>query len=139
MAESPYARTARSYKAAAIATATPGQLILLLFDGALSSMAIAVSLMEQADAGEQAVKIHEKVMNAHDILLELQTSLDLRQPGDFPPRMWNLYAFMMAQLREANLAKNPEQIKTVEGLLRKLRDAWAQMLESTSTSTTEAA
>jgi flagellar protein FliS len=133
MPESPYAKSARSYKAAAIATATPGQLILILLDGALSSMAIAINSFQEPDSGERTLKIHTKVMNAHEILLELQSSLDMKQPGDFSPRMWHLYSFMMAQLREANLKKNPEPIKVVEGLLRKIRDAWAQMLESTST------
>jgi flagellar secretion chaperone FliS len=133
MAQNPYAKSARSYKAAAISTATPGQLILILFDGALTSMAIALSYFDEPDNGDRILKLHEKIMNAHDIILELQASLDLKQPGDFPRRMWNLYAYMMAQLREANLKKNPEQIKVVEGLLRKIRDAWAEMLDSTST------
>jgi len=119
---------AKSYRAAAVATATPAQLILMLFDGALASMAIALNGFEEKDLIKRNEVIHNKLTNAHDILLELQTSLDLKQPGDFPRRMWALYAFMMTQLREANLKKDPEPIKIVEKLLRKIRDAWAEML-----------
>jgi flagellar protein FliS len=120
---------AKSYRAAAIATATPAQLILMLFDGALRSMAIALNNFQEPDVIKRNEQIHNKLVNAHDIILELQTSLDLKQPGDFPRRMWALYAFMMSQLREANMRKDPEPIRIVERLLRKIRDAWAEMLE----------
>jgi len=120
---------AKSYRAAAIATATPSQLILMLFDGALRSMAIALNSFQEPDLIKRNEQIHNKLVNAHDIILELQTSLDLKQPGDFPRRMWALYAFMMSQLRQANMRKDPEPIRIVERLLRKIRDAWAEMLE----------
>lgn len=120
---------AKSYRAAAIASATPGQLILMLFDGALRSMAIALNSFEEPDPIRRNEQIHNRLMNAHNILLELQTSLDLKVPGDFPRRMWALYDFMMNQLRQANMRKDPEPIRVVERLLRKIRDAWAEMLD----------
>jgi flagellar protein FliS len=120
---------AKSYRAAAITTATPGQLVLMLFDGALRSMAIALNAFEEKNIARRDEMIHEKLMNAHEIILELQNSLNLKVPGDFPRRMWALYAFMMKQLRQANLRKDPEPIRVVEPLLRKIRDAWAEMLD----------
>ena len=123
------AQFAKTYRQAAVATATPGQLILMLFDGALRSMAIALDAFQEEDPIRRNERIHNKLVNAHDIILELQTSLDLKVPGDFPRRMWALYDFMMAQLRQANLHKDPEPIRIVERLLRKIRDAWAEMLD----------
>jgi flagellar protein FliS len=123
------AQFARTYRAAAIATATPGQLVLMLFDGALKSMAIALNGFQEQDLIRRNELIHNKLMNAHDILLELQTSLDLKVPGDFGPRMWALYDFMMNQLRDANLRKDPEPIRVVERLLGTIRDAWSTMLQ----------
>lgn len=120
---------AKSYRAAAIASATPSQLILMLFDGALRSMAIALASFEEPDVIRRNEQIHNKLVNAHDILLELQTSLDLKVPGDFSTRMWTLYDYMMRQLRQANMQKDPEPIRIVERLLRKIRDAWAEMLD----------
>jgi flagellar protein FliS len=120
---------AKSYRATAISTATPAQLILMLFDGALRSMAIALNGFQETDVIKRNEVIHNKLTNAHDIILELQTSLDLKQPGEFPRRMWALYAFMMSQLRQANMRKDPEPIRIVERLLKKIRDAWAEMLE----------
>lgn len=120
---------AKSYRETAITTASPGQLVLMLFDGALRSMAIALNAFEEKDLLQREKIIHAKIMNAHEIILELQRSLNLKVPGDFSRRMWALYAFMMKQLRQANLNKDPEPIRVVERLLRKIRDAWAEMLE----------
>jgi len=120
---------AKSYRAAAIASATPGQLILMLMDGALGSIAVALSAFEETNIERRDELLHKKVMKAHEIILELQSSLNLKVPGDFSRRMWALYAFMMKQLRQANIAKDPEPIRVVERLLGKIRDAWATMLD----------
>jgi flagellar protein FliS len=101
----------------------------MLFDGALRSMAIALNSYQETDPIRRNELIHNKLVNAHDIILELQTSLNLKVSGEFPRRMWRLYAFMMEQLRQADLRKDPEPIRVVEPLLRKLRDAWAEMLD----------
>jgi flagellar protein FliS len=120
---------AKSYRSAAVETATPGQLVLMLFDGALRSMAIAINSFEEPNPIRRYEMIHNKLVNAHDILLELKTSLDMKVPGDFSQRMAALYDFMMSQLRLANMRKDPEPIRVVERLLKKIRDAWAEMLE----------
>ena len=80
------AQFVKSYRQAAVASATPGQLILMLFDGALRSMAIALDGFKEEDPVRRNEKIHNKLVNAHDIILELQTSLDLKVPGDFSRR-----------------------------------------------------
>jgi flagellar protein FliS len=92
-------------------------------------MAIALNSFAEPDPIRRSELIHNKLVNAHDIILELQTSLNLKVPGDFSPRMWALYDFMMSQLRQANMRKDPEPIRLVERLLRKIRDAWAEMLD----------
>ena len=123
---------AKSYRATAIATATPGQLVLMLFDGALRSMAIAINAFEDQDSVQRNEVVHNKLTNAQEILLELRTSLDLKVPGGFPQRMWALYDLMMAQLRDANHRKDPAPIRVVERLLGTIRDAWSTMLQSSA-------
>lgn len=73
--------------------------------------------------------IHNNIIKAQNVLRELQISLDMNAPGDFSQRMWNLYDFMIVQLQEANLKKDPEPIRVVDRLLGEIRDAWATMLE----------
>ena len=71
-------------------------------------------------------------MKAQDILRELQNGLDRRSGGEFAERMYALYDFMIAQLRQANLQKELAPIQTVERLLTPIRDAWSEMLARTS-------
>jgi len=124
---------ARSYRSVAIATATPAQLILMLFDGALRFQAIALKGFEEPDLIRRNEIVHNNILKSQNIIRELQYSLDMKVPGGFSQRMWALYDFMFRQLQQANINKNPEPIRVVERLLRTIRDAWSQMLERSST------
>lgn len=119
---------ASAYQATAIKTAGPGQLILMLFDGALRFMATAAAGFEEKDLTTQIETIHNNLIKAQRVLRELQTSLDMNKGSEFSQRMFALYDYMIAQLTEANLGKKPEPIQIVRTLLEPIRDAWAQML-----------
>jgi flagellar protein FliS len=123
----------KRYQAIAINTASPGQLILMLFDGALRFMAAAVAAFEESDRRKQIEGIHNNLVRARDILRELQTSLDQEKGGEFSQRLHPLYEYMIGQLNEANLKKNVKPIQVVESLLGQIRNAWAQMLAQSST------
>lgn len=123
------AQLAKSYKSVAVSTATPGQLVLMLFDGALRFMSAAETGFRHDDFSKRNEMIHNNLVKAQDILRELQCSLDMSVAGDFPRRMYALYDFMINQLHQANLKKESAPIATVVRLLGEIRDAWAQMLE----------
>ena len=124
----PIAQFARNYRTAAVKTATPGQLVLMLFDGALRNVATALAGFQLEDVGARFEQINNHLLKAQAILLELRLSLDLEAGGEFAERMFALYEFMSHRLQVANLAKDPEPIRVVEGLLGEVRDAWATML-----------
>ena len=123
----------KRYQAIAIETASPGQLILMLFDGALRFMAAAVAAFEETERTKRIESIHNNLSRAQSILRELQTSLDQEKGGEFSQRMHPLYEFMIEQLNDANLKKDVKPVQIVESLLRQIRDAWAQMLVQPST------
>lgn len=123
------AQLAKSYKSVAVTTATPGQLVLMLFDGALRFMAAAENGFNLEDFSRRNETIHNNIVKSQNILRELQCSLDMNVGGEFPQRMFALYDFMIAQLHEANMKKEPAPIATVARLLGDIRDAWAEMLE----------
>lgn len=123
------AQYARSYKAAAIGTATPGQLVLMLFDGALRFLSTALHGFEIENLGQRFEQVHNNLLKTQRILRELQCSLDLQAGGEFAVTMHALYEFMLGELVKANLKKDPEPIRSVERLLTELRDAWSQMLQ----------
>ena len=130
---------AKSYKSSSIETATPGQLVLMLYDGALRFMTQAEQGLHETNVRVRNETVNNNLIKAQNILAELQNSLDMKVPGDFPKTMWGLYDFMMRQLQQANMQKSAEPIKTVKKMLKDIRDAWDEMLKKLSKESAEAA
>jgi flagellar secretion chaperone FliS len=120
---------AQAYRATAVLTASPGQLVLMLFDGALNSMAMALEAFKRPRSDFRRIEdIHRHLRKAQSILAELQGGLDMEQGGEFAQTMHRLYDYHMRRLFEANMRKQAEPVIEVERLVREIRDAWAQML-----------
>ncbi len=126
------AQYARAYKSVAVTTATPGQLVLMLFDGALRFMSAALHGFEQEDFSVRIERVNTNTIKAQKIIRELQCSLDLRGGGEFAQRMYALYDFMIDQLLKANISKDPAPMRVVQDILGQIRDAWSQMLEQSA-------
>lgn len=124
---------ARSYKSVAVTTATPGQLVLMLFDGAIRFLATAAHGFQLENLSTRNEQIHNNLIKAQKVLRELQCSLDLKAGGEFAKTMYSLYDFMLDQLQRANIEKDAAPIGTVERLLGEIRDAWAKMLQQSAT------
>jgi flagellar protein FliS len=120
--------SAQAYRRNSILSATPGQLTLMLFDGALRFMNTAIAGFDETNVARRNEMIHNNLVKTQAILNELQCSLDHTQGGDFPGRMSALYSFMRTQLQQANLRKDKAPINVVIELLGSIRDSWAQML-----------
>jgi flagellar secretion chaperone FliS len=120
---------AQAYRAAAVLTASPGQLVLMLFDGALKSMAMARDAFGRPPSDFRRIEaIHRHLTKAQSILAELQGGLDMKAGGEFAETMHRLYDYHMRRLFEANIRKQEQPVIEVEDLVRQIRDAWAEML-----------
>jgi len=122
---------AANYKKDAVATASPGRLVLMLYDGALKFLKIAQQGFETEKMPDRNELINNNLIKTQNILSELQGSLDMNVPGEFPRTMFRLYDFMIRQLQQANIRKNREPVTTVQRLLQDLRDGWEDMLRKT--------
>lgn len=120
---------AKTYRSNAVLTASPGQLVLMLYDGALKAMGLA---REAFDLPEDDLKrietINRQLQKAQAILAELQNGLNMEAGGEFAKTLWRLYDYHNRRLFEANLKKQVGPVIEVEDLVRQLRDAWAEML-----------
>ena len=126
MVASGYART---YRANSVLTASPGQLVLMLYDGALKAIALAREGFEKVPDDPRRIEvINQQLLKAQAILAELQNGLNLEAGGEFAQTMHRLYDYHNRRLLEANMRKQVEPVIEVERLVRELRDAWAQML-----------
>ncbi len=126
MTPHPYAR---AYQTQSILTASPGQLVLMMYDGALRFMAQAragFALPEDNDS--RIEKINVALLRAQAILVELRANLDMNAGGEIAANLDRLYDYYLRRLQEANLRKDEKPVIEIEGLVRTLRDGWAEML-----------
>ncbi len=120
---------ARTYRTNAVLTASPGQLVLMLYDGVLKSLAIAREAFAQpGDDPRRIEAINQQLIKAQTILMELQAGLNLEVGGEFAQTMHRLYDYHTRRLQQANLQKKVEPVIEVERLVLELRNAWSEML-----------
>ena len=124
----------QSYRQAATKTATPGQLVLMLFDGALRFLDRALIGFDLDDPLESNLAINNNILKAQDIIRELNASLNMELGGEFSATMRRLYNYYDSQLSKSNLQKDPTRVQLVIRLLTEIRNAWSEMLSGRSTS-----
>jgi flagellar protein FliS len=118
----PYA-SPQAYRSSSVMTASPGQLVVMLYDG-------AGRFLRQAEiAAEEGAWRHamDRLSKADAIVDELLVTLDVEQGGQVAERLQSIYVFCTRLLTEAQLEKSPEKVEQVAKLLKELRDAWAQV------------
>jgi flagellar protein FliS len=120
---------ARTYRANSVLTASPGQLVLMLYDGALRALHLArVGFAQPENDPRRFEAINTNLLKAQAIIGELQDTLDHQAGGEFAATMHRLYDYYNRRLLEANIHKDAKPVAEVERLLRDVRDAWAEML-----------
>ena len=122
---------ARAYHTQAVFTASPGQLVLLLYDGALRFMAQARAGFARpvADPGRTEA-INAALDRAQAVVAELKANLDHATGGEVARNLDRLYDYHLRRLFAAKMERDEAPVSEVEGLVRALRDAWAEMLAS---------
>lgn len=108
-----------------ITTATPAELTLMLYEGAIKFCNMAIVAVENKDIE----KAHNSIMKVQRIIEEFQITLDHKYPvwEDFN----NVYEYLLLRLRDANLKKDKEILEEVLGHLRTMRDTWKEVMAKT--------
>lgn len=125
---SPYSNTRNAAQAYArvgletdVASADPLRLVLMLYDGALKSVAQARGHMQRGEIPAKGMALSR----AMQIISEgLVASLDRSRGGELAAQLKELYAYMNRRLLEAGVRNEPSILDEVSGLLRELRQAW---------------
>ncbi|MFT3783354.1 MAG: flagellar export chaperone FliS [Nibricoccus sp.] len=122
---------AQTYQRQAVLTASPGQLVLMLYDGALKFMGHARDALEAPEETPGRIeRINTNLVKAQNILIELQSNLNHEAGGEHAANLYRLYDYYTRRLFEANMKKKLEPVIEVERLVRQLRDGWAEMLRN---------
>ncbi len=111
-----------AYRQSAVMTASPEQLVVMLYDGARRFLGQATAAM-RADEIETA---HQKLRRAEAIIAHLRDTLDLDQ-GDVATRLQAIYLFCNRHLNDARVQRDPQKIEQVNSLLGELRSAWSSV------------
>ena len=125
-----YAQTWQPYRQVSTQTASPGQLVLMLYDGAIRFLERAMLGFGYEDPLEYNQTISNNLLRAQSIIHELNNSLNLEAGGELASTLRRLYDYMDHRLMESNIRKCPDGIKDTIRRLTILRDAWQQMLEN---------
>jgi len=112
-----------AYRRGAVLAATPGQLVVMLYDGARRFLRQAAIAMR---AGE-IESAHNTLRRGERIIAHLDGTLDFEQ-GELPQRLHGIYLFCLAHLNAARLSQDPTKVEEVSELLGELRDAWSQIV-----------
>lgn len=106
-----------------VMTATPAELTLMLYEGAIKFCNIAKVAMEKKDMQSANLNIQK----ARNIIVELQTTLNFDYPvaKDFDA----IYTFIFDRMVEANVSKDPAVVEQILVQLREIRDIWKQVMK----------
>ena len=116
--KNPYAKYANDR----VITASPAELTLMLYEGAIKFCNIAMGAIEKKDYE----KANKNIQKARNIIVELQSTLDhkYKVAEDFDV----IYDYVFHKLVQANLKKDPEILEEALAELRDLRDSWKEIM-----------
>jgi flagellar protein FliS len=123
VALSVYTAPTAAYKQQSILTATPGQLVVMLYEGCLRFLHQGAQSMRDGGIAEAG----SRLQRAEAIIEELLTTLDLEQGGVIASRLQGIYVFCLRQIMEARIERDPAKVDKVAELLSELRDSWVEI------------
>ncbi|HPP86291.1 MAG TPA: flagellar export chaperone FliS [bacterium] len=124
MGQNPY----NQYKKSAIQTASQGKLILMMYEGAIRFINVAIENMPE----KRYDIVNKNIIKAQDIITELMLALNMEQGGEIAKNLYSLYEYMNRRLVESNLKKDPNIASEVIKLLTELKSAWDIAVKKTN-------
>ena len=123
---------AHRYREVAVKTATPMQLIVMLYDAAICSIQEAQKQIAQKDIEGRSRSINRCI----SIISELQSCLNLKAGGEIARSLDRLYDYMKRRIFRANVDQSAQPLIETEALLENLRSAWTELVSNSRDTTT---
>ncbi len=101
-------------------TASPAQLVVMLYDGAGKFLRQAVAMYEHGEKQRAATAIGR----AQAIVEELFATLDIERGGDIASRLQGIYVFCLSEMADARIEAAPDRLHEIIRLLGELGDSW---------------
>jgi flagellar protein FliS len=118
-----YQNVANTYRSANFNTANPLRLVIMCYDGAISSLKLARDSYKAKNYEAKAKALQKAI----DIIHEMNVSLDLEKGGTIAKNLRSLYLYMIGILTEADVKKNIHLFDEVIRMLEELESAWKEI------------
>ncbi len=113
----------RQYKENYITTASPAQLVVMLYDGAIKFIRQAIEHINEKDYESKQKKLNK----ALDIIYELLSTLNVKEGGQIATNLQSLYLYMIRRINEGSFRLDTAALEEVIGLLENINESWRQL------------
>ena len=123
-----------AYQKTNVSTASQGRLVVLLYEGAIKQLTMAMSYIDEnnkinpRDIGKYGICLQK----VQAIITELQVSLDMEKGGDIAKNLMALYVFFNEELVQASISKDKEKLQSVWNMMNELAQSWKTIANSTA-------
>lgn len=118
-----------TYQATRISTATKEQLLLITYDIGIKACRTAENAMVSKEGKTPDYDLaNREVIRAQEVIRELMVTLNKERGGEMADKLMQLYEYMYQLLVDANMKKEPDNIRTVRGMLEELKQTWENAL-----------
>ncbi|MBR1487058.1 MAG: flagellar export chaperone FliS, partial [Synergistaceae bacterium] len=116
------------YQATRISTATKEQLLLITYDIGIKACRTAENAMLAKNGAPDYDLANREIIRAQEVVRELMVTLNRDKAGEMGDKLIQLYEYMYQLLVDANMKKEPENLRTVCGMLEELKQTWENAL-----------
>ena len=116
-----------SYRKVQLNTSSPGQQILLVYDGIIKSLNHVLSAFDIGDPSKFEI-IHNGVDHTQQLIMGLKLALNTEDGSELAISMQSLYDFWIDHLSEANVRKDKDAVAEILLLVQDMRDTWEGVL-----------
>jgi flagellar protein FliS len=113
----------QAYRENAVLSASPEQLVVMLYDGARRFLRQAGSAM----LAKEIERAHNTLRRAEMIVAHLDGVLDYEEGGPIATQLHPIYVYCLTQMGRARLEQDASKLEEVSGLLGELRESWAEI------------
>ena len=113
-----------AYQATQISTATKEQLLLITYDIGIKACRMAEAALTGDESEKDLSVANREIIRAQEVIRELMVTLNTERGGEMAQGLMRLYDYMYQLLVDANIKKEPENLRTVRTMLEELKTAW---------------
>ena len=123
-----FAKQAARYREAEVLSASPAQLVVIVYEHLLINLRRARLQLADADGAARS----DSLARARAALTELLVTLDHQKGGDLAARLASIYTFMLGELSVMGVKPSAERLDAIIGLAGELHEAFSQVARGVS-------